>query len=636
MLQTIRDLVSGWLAAAIFIMLIIPFAFWGINYYFGKSGDVVAAEVNGASITLRDYQRALQDLRQRLQSLATAMSPAEQDVFLKKRTLETLIERQLLHQADAKLDLRVSNDQVRSTIEGVPYFQGESGFDAKLYQSSIGAMGMSPARFEAQVREDMLAEQLQSALIESAFITDTAARHLAQIRGEQRDLRYAVLSADAGKDKISVSDSDVQKHYDEKGPEFMEPERVRLAYIELAADTMTSDVEITEDALRQFYDENRANYGMVEQREIRQLLVTLPEKPTPAQVEKAEARADEILQELDGGKSMEEIATGQDPKSGTSADYSEFGFLSHGVLEPAVDEAAFALKEGEHSKPVRSKFGIHIVQVTRIKAGETKAFEEARSDVEKDYRRKEAEKRFFDVSDRLAALVFENPDSLDKAAEELGLKIQESGLIGRDYSGSDVLANPKILAAAFGEDVLHNGNNSELIEVDNTHAVTLRVLEHVAQHKKPLADVREQVVTRIKFDRAGAQTRAQGEAILKKLKGGAAAADIAAEFGIEWHDAQGVKLDDPNVNQAVLRAAFSTGRPSAGATLYDGVSLGTGDFAVVAVTAVHEPSPDALDDNAVKAVRDELRQNDGTRVWANYITDLRRTADVTVYEDRIQ
>ena len=78
MLQTIRDLVSGWLAAAIFIMLIIPFAFWGINYYFGKSGDVVAAEVNGASITLRDYQRALQDLRQRLQSIATAMSPAEQ------------------------------------------------------------------------------------------------------------------------------------------------------------------------------------------------------------------------------------------------------------------------------------------------------------------------------------------------------------------------------------------------------------------------------------------------------------------------------------------------------------------------------------------------------------------------------
>ena len=636
MLQNIRDLVSGWVAAVIFVLLTIPFAFWGINYYFGDTGDVVAAEVNGSPITLREYQQALQDLRQRLQDLNTGMSPAEQDQFLKQRTLETLVNRELLHQADAALGLRVSDEQVRNTIEGVPYFQGDSGFDPNLYQSTISAMGFSATGFEVQVREDMMAEQLQSGLIESVFVTDAQARRLAGIRRQRRDIRFAVLSADAAKETIAVTEADAQKYYDEQGAQFMDPERVRLAYIELSAETMAGEVGATDEELRGYYEENRGNYGLAEQREIRQLLVTLPEKAQPAQVEKAKLRAGAIVEELTGGKSMQEIATGQDDKSEIRVEYSEFGFLTRGVLEPEVDEVAFALKEGERSDPVQSKFGMHIVEVTRIKGGETGAFEDVREQVEKDYKRAEAEKRYFDVADRLATLAFENPDSLDTAAEDLGLTVRESDLISRDYAGTDVLGNPKVVAAAFEEDVLREGNNSELIELDNARAVVLRVMEHVNERKKPLDEVRERVTTRIKFERARDQIRTKGETILQKLKGGAAAADVAAEFGLEWVDASGVTMDDPNVNQAILRAAFGAGRPAAASAVYNGVSLGTGDFAVVAVSGIHDAAPDALEDKDVKSVRDEMWQGEGTRVWKNYIDELRRTADVKVFEERIQ
>ncbi|MBI2994721.1 MAG: SurA N-terminal domain-containing protein [Gammaproteobacteria bacterium] len=636
MLQNIRDLVSGWLAAVIFVLLIVPFAFWGINYYFGTGGEVVAAEVNGSPITLRDYQQSVQDLRQRLRDLVTGMSPAEQDQFLKKRALEVLIHRELLNQADAELGLRISDAQVRGTIESVPYFQGDAGFDPNLYQSNIRAVGLSAAGFEAQVRKDMMAEQLQTGLIESAFVTDAEARRLAGIRGQRRDIRYAVLSADALKENIAVAEEDVQKYYETRGDEFMDPERVRLAYIELSAEAVAGEVTATDDDLRGYYEDNHANYGLAEQREIRQLLVTLPEKAPPAQVGKAKKRAEAIVGELNGGKSMQEIATGQDLESDTGVEYSEFGFLTRGVLEPEVDEVAFALKEGERSNPIQSKFGLHIVQVTRLKGGETGAFEDVREQVDRDYRRAEAEKRFFDRADRLATLAFENPDSLDTAAEDLGLTLRESELISRDYVGTDALGNPRVMEAAFSDDVLREGNNSELIELDNTHAVVLRVLEHVRQQKKPLDQVREQAVTRIKIERARDQIRARGEAVRARLKGGAVFGDVASEFGLEWIEASGVRMDDPNINRAILREAFSLGTPASGSAVFGGVSLGTGDFAVVAVTGRHDPKPDALDDRDVKAVRDELRQNTGTRVWRNYIDELRRTADVVVFEERIQ
>lgn len=636
MLQTIRDWVSGWLAVVFFILLIIPFAFWGINYYFGQGGEVVAAEVNGSTITLRDYQRGLQNLRQRLRELTRAAPAAEQETYLRRQTIDNIIVRELLRQADAELGLRISDAQVRAAIEQVEYFQGEGGFDQKAYESNIAIMGLSPGGFENQVREDMMAEQLQNALVESAFVTDSEVRRVSRIREQTRDIRYALISADAIKESIEVSDGDVRKYYDGEDREYMEPEGVRLSYIELSLDKLADEVPLNEDDTRRYFEDNRPNYSVAEQRNVRQLLVPLTENATEEQVKQAQSRAGELWQQLNGGATMEEIADRQKEQSGMPVEFSEFGLLTRGVLEPEVEEAAFSMNEGERSQPVKSKSGVHIVEVSAIKGGETAPFEGVREDVERDYRRSRAEERFFELADQLATLAFEHPDTLEIAAEELGLTIRNSELISRDYKGTDILGDAKVLAAAFGAEVLQNRNNSELIELDNNRAVVLRVSDHLAARKKPLDEVRDSVVTRIKYERAREQTQNRGQEIVEKLRSGIAAADVAVEYGLEWREAPSVKQDDPNLNRAILRAAFSTGHPQAGATIHDGVSLGTGDYAVVSVMGVRDPAPDALKDEDLKAVRAELLRNYLVGIWTGFLSQLRREAEVIVYEDRIQ
>ena len=129
MLLKIREIVSGWLASVIFVLLIIPFAFWGINYYFGNGGVVLALDVNGTGITLQEFQQAYQVTRQRWQSTTGNSAGPEQESILKQNTVDALIERELIRQINAELGLKIGDLQLTDTIRKIPDFQGANGFD---------------------------------------------------------------------------------------------------------------------------------------------------------------------------------------------------------------------------------------------------------------------------------------------------------------------------------------------------------------------------------------------------------------------------------------------------------------------------------------------------------------------------
>ena len=146
MLQTIRDKVQGWIATTIVLLLIIPFAFWGINYYFDGGAEISVLSVGDRDVPLRDYQRALQNLRQRWVAATEGKIPVDDEV-LKKQTVDSLINRELMSNAAMDLGLRISNEQVRSAIEGVDGFRGANGFDRIVYESAIAPNGLSPPTF---------------------------------------------------------------------------------------------------------------------------------------------------------------------------------------------------------------------------------------------------------------------------------------------------------------------------------------------------------------------------------------------------------------------------------------------------------------------------------------------------------
>jgi peptidyl-prolyl cis-trans isomerase D len=636
MLQRIRDTVQGWIATIIFALLIIPFAFWGINYYFEGGGEPVAARVDDGVIGLREYQRALQTIRQRWQAVAGEPPTPEQDGLIREQALNGLIEAELLRQAADGFGIKIGDGQVRAAIRGVAAFQGANGFDETMYQSALATAGLTPSGFEAQIREDMKAELLQSVLVDSSFVTDGEVDRLLRARNQVRDFRYAEISADEAKEAAVVSAEEVDAWYREHPGDFTEPARVRVAYLDLLLERIALDVSVAEEDLRAWFEDNVANFSVQEQRKLRQILVTIPEGAGEERIAAAAKKAEALREQVAAGTPMDQAATGQAEDKEAPVEFTEFGFLTPGVLEPDVESAVFALRTGEISQPVRSKFGYHLLEVTDVRAGTTPGLEEVREQAEKDFQQAQAERRFAELADQLANLAFEHPDSLEEASESLSLPIRESEFFSREVPGPDIFANPKVVDAAFSEDVLQNGNNSEPIEIEPGHVVVLRVLEQVPQRQTPLDDVRDRIVTRLKFEKGRQQATEKGQAAMLELQKGTDPESVATQHGFTWREAIGVRRDAGTLNRAVIRAAFRAGVPAPGQTMFDGVSLGTGNYAIVAVTGVSDPDPGTLPESERSAARKELVERVAARAWSRFLAAGKSAAEVQIYRDNLQ
>ena len=633
MLQTIRDWITGWLAVVIVVLLIIPFAFWGINYYFDKSGEPVAALVNGEKITIREFQRTQQQLRQQLQSVSKDLPG--RDEFIKEQALQGLINAELLRQVKVDLRMGVSEAAVRDVINKIQIFQGTDGFDNALYDRYISATGFTSSTFEARVRQDMSSEQLQSGIMESVIVPSSAVEKIAKLNNQTRDFSYLLVSYAGVKNDVEITDQEIQAHYDAEDKLYMEPEKVKLAYLDLSLENLEKNVNVTDEVLHDYYDNHGENYSVAEQRSIKQILFPIGEDATAEEQARIEAKAGEVEAFLKSGKTFADVRAKYVDETDVKMEISEYGFIAKKILDPALDEAAFSLKKGGFSEPIKTKSGLHIVMVDDIKGGQESTFEEAREKIEKDYRREEAEKLYFEKADQLATLAYEHPDTLENAADALELQIQTSDFITRSPSRDvpALLRDPKIISAAFSEEVLQNGNNSDVIELGNDRIVVLRVIEHEAAKKRPLDEVRNRIVDQIRLEKGSARTEEIGKEILAKLQKGVSKEDLAGEYSVEWKDAAGVKRDDVKVNRSVLRTAFALGHPRDGQPLYGDIGMGSGDHAIITLYAVHEP--ETVSDEEIRPVHDQLQKLTAQLDWTQFIKDLRDRSEIKVFNDRL-
>lgn len=630
MLQTIRNLFTGWIAVIFIVLLIIPFAFWGVDSYFGSATNIDAAEVNGVEVSLAEYQQSYQNIRQQMQGINPAL--AEQNEFIRQQTLDKLVDRILLLGVKDELGFRVSNEQVRSAIYSIPAFQNPEGFDSVAYQNFLLSSGYTPAQFEAELREDMSLEQLQAGLIQTTIVTPGEARQIAALQGQTRNIQYATVSFGAFEDQIQVTDSDIQAYYDENSNDFMTPEQVRVAYIQLSIDSIADEVATDEDTLRAYFDNFRDNYSITERRKVRQILVYAEDDANREQAGEVARQIYDLVTSSDGG--FDSVQDQFDSEEIT-VEVSDFGFLNQGVLDPEVDEVAFSLEPGVISDPIMTEYGYQLVIVDEITGGDRPDYEQVRGEVETDYRREQAQKVFFEMYDELSVLTYEHPESLEMASESLGLPVQESGTLSRLGAEDPVLNNQKVLTTAFSEDVLTNGNNSEIIELDTDNVLVLRVREHQQEQVQPLDQVQEVIRQRLRFEKGSALTRARGEEIISSLQQGSTPAAVEEQYNIAWTSREAVPRDSSDLDRQILETVFRSGKPSGGGPMVEGVSLTSGDYTVVIVDSINEVDPASLSAEQVELYQRRIMQNRASRAWSNLLQDLRSTADIQVYEDNL-
>lgn len=631
MLEFIRKYAQGFIAWVIFGMLILAFGLWGIQSYFGPTASNDVAKVNDAQITTGDLATATQMYRARLRAMFGKNYNPEMfsKEMVQAQVLKSLIDQAVLTQAARKAGFRITDRQLGAAIRGRKEFRVGGKFNEKQYQMLLRNQGMSPARFERNMRRAMLIQQVDSGITRTAFVTDKALKSLLRLKDQKRDLGYMMVPAKRFTDRVKVTDAEISKRYNKNTDRFKTPARISIDYLDLSVDDLAKDIKSTDKQLHRYYQDHLAEFGTQELRHASHILVAVPKDADKEAVAKAKAKAEDILKKVKAGENFAKLAKTYSDDPGSAKQGGDLGFFTREDMAPAFAKAVFALKPGQVSGIVRTSFGFHIIKLLGVKPGKTKTFAQVKDQLAREYRHDKAEKRFYDMSEKLENLTYEHPNTLQDAAKALGLTIHSTGFFTRDNpKGIEVATHEKVRKAAFGDDVLNNDYNSLPINITPDRVVVLRKKTYKAPAVAPLKDVAEQIRKDIRRDKADEKAQALAQKIVKALEGGADPKKVADEHGLKWRRPGFVTRDDNKINLTLLQDVFKQPKPQGDKSVVGESELAQGNYGVFVVYGVKAGAASDVKQTQRKQLEQAQAGQAGEMEYLMMLKSLRDQADI--------
>ena len=457
MLQKLRDKTSGWIATVILGLLIIPFAFFGLEQYMVQRSNTTVATIQApptwwadapsfwpVSVFWRHEEISVDEFRQRFEQVRQQQRAELGDAFdardfesaeTKRMVLETLIDQRVQAMAAEQAGVVVSDAMVRDAIQAIPAFQVDGRFDPSRYQLALASQvpAQTPAQFDQLVREGLQQSLVTTAIANSNFVTDAELDRLIRLMGERRDVSLLVAPP-AAADTTDVSDADVQAWYDAHLADYRAPERVAIEYIELDMAALPAPAAADEAALRARYQQEQDKFASQEQRHASHILIEVAADADADAQQAAAAEAAEVagLAAAEGAD-FTALAARYSDDAGSSAAGGDLGWISRDMMPGPFAEALFALEPGSVSNPVKTDFGWHVIKLHEVKAGARESFEEVRETLAAEQAEADREQAFNDISSQVVDAVLANPGALAPAAEIAG-----SAGRGRDAAGAAV------------------------------------------------------------------------------------------------------------------------------------------------------------------------------------------------------
>lgn len=636
MLQAIRDNTKGWIAGFIVFLLAIPFALWGVGNYFSAQVETWVATVNGEEISQAEYQQQLGNYRQRMRAMmGQNFDPSifEEPEF-RRRFLDNLVREEVLVQATSEAGYTVPAQRVAQEIAGYQAFQVNGQFNPEQYRRALQRIGMSIDQFENRVREGLKAQVVPGALRQTELVTESEIDMLVRLQDQKRSFDYFVIDPSEFRDEVSVGDEEIQSYYEENGQEFMTPEQVRIRYVELDASGLADTIEVDEGTLRNWFEDNRSSYLTAEQRLTSHILIEVPDNAGQSEIESARETAQEAAERVRGGEPFADVAAELSDDAGSAQVGGDLGWVERGQMADAFEQALFSLEEGEVSDPVQTGYGFHVIKLRDVQESQGKTFAEARDEVARDYQESEAERLYLEQADRLVDLTYENPGSLEPAAEALDLEIQTAGPF-TEQGGSGIAAQDNIVEAAFSDLVLRDRVNSDPLELGPNHIAVIRVAEHMEPRQLPLEEVRNRIQETLMAQKTREAAASRAESLVEALQAGEGnMAAVAARAGQEPVSAEFAARNAEGHPAALLGEVFRLAAPES-PPAYHALPAGGGATAVVALRDIQAGDPDALSASERQQLRQRLAQGYVSAETSALIESLKSDAEVRVAEDRL-
>ena len=633
MLQAMRNKMHGWPSIIVLGLAVLAMSLFGMESYFMSNDDAFVAKVGKHEIDQRAFQDRVNQLRQ--QAAEQQGEQFDSSTFEKNETklriLDGMVDEQLLLQANADWGLRVSDQAMRDYIASIPAFQVNGQFDGTSYRAWLTSQYKTPEMFENEIRSSLAIQLLPSAINDSTIATDAQLDRFLKLLSQRRDLRYFQLPRPA-LDNKTVSDAEIETWYKAHQADYMNPEQVSVKYVEVVGADLPLAAEPSDEELRKRYASEKQRFVQPEQRLVSHILINVPANATPEQQKAALAKAEKIAAEANPDD-FAKLAEQDSQDLGSRRLGGDLGWLEKGVTNEAFDSALFAMQKGQISKPVLSSDGYHIIWLRDVRSGESKPFEEVRDQLVKEATTADRDRTYNEVAGKMSDNTYQNPTSLEPASVALKLPIKTTALFTRK-GGEGVAANPKVVAAAFSDDVLVQGNNSGLIDLGNNHSVVIHVDQHVPAAAKPLAEVRADVQQKILDERAAAVEKKQADEALARLRKGEAMDDVAKSLGASITTVNEV-VRHAQMPAPLLTQAFLLPHPAAGKPQFAAVDMLDGSYVLLAVDKVQDGDLSKVPPEQRDSLRQQMSQAYGYEATRELIDQLKAKTKIKINQQRL-
>ena len=618
MLQDLRENSQGVIAKVIIGFIVAIFALTGVEWLIGGFiASPPVAEINGEEITEAQLQFNIQNL---LASLGGADIDQE---LLEQVALNQLIEETVLKQSADRAGMIVSSDRVDRAIIENPSFQINGVFDSDLAVRTMASQGYNIPLYRQALSQSMLLGQIANAYSASNFITDSELESIAELMQQTRDFRYVSITMGTRTLGNAISQEEIQRYYDENPAEFTQEESANINYVVLDRNVIADEIQVDEAEIRAQYEAQRADFEGSSEKRASHILFEVGDSMDEAAAMELAATA---RQRLLDGEDFGAVALEMSSDTVSAEESGDIGYTDGSAFPQPIEAVLETLALNEISEPVVTEFGVHVVKLTEDAENVYQAFEEVSDRIERELKSAEVDLLFAERIEDMSNLAFETGD-LITISEQLGLEIQSADSVPRAGS-SGLFANQALVTAAFSDEVMLEGNNSDVIEIGDNQAVVLRVQRFNESAIRPLDDVMGEisVILRTQMEREAVESL--GEELLITAEEGGDVDSLLADNELVWLNAENISRNDFSVNREVIDHAFTMAATEGGPKV-SSVSLANGTFVLVELNQVNPGEVSAIPEPERNRLVDSLRSDLGVSDYQSFLVSLREGSDIS-------
>jgi len=624
MLQDIRDNSQGVIAKVIIGLIVAIFVLFGAESIIGGLTRAPGvAEVNGEEISDFQLQQGIQEL---INSIGGSAEGIEQSL-LEQIAINQIVEETLLRQSAQAAALSISSERIDRAIIENPNFQVGGRFDPEFAVRTMNSQGFTVTSYREALSRQMLLSQVVNAYSSSGFATQSELETLAALSAQSRDFRYITIPPGTRTLGTPITDEQITTYYNANQARFVRPESVTVDYVVLDKVNIAADIVLEEGAVLAQYELERSTFeGSAEKRASHILFET----GSSLTVDQAREAATAAIARLNTGESFEALALELSSDQVSAEEGGDIGFSDGSAFPSEIEEALEEIEVGDIVGPVETEFGIHIVKLTEDNSAVFQSYEEVSGRIERDLKAAQVEQLYASALSDLSNLAFESSD-LQRLSDELNLTILTSGDFDR-AGGGGFFSEPRVIEAAFSDEVMLDGNNSDVIEIGEERAVVLRVNTTTPEGILPLEDVEPEIAVALRAQMERDAVAALGDEFATILDTGDDVEEFLTENELQWRTETQVKRNQSTVNREIIEAVFALPVPTDSDVTRSQLTLGNGTFVLAELISVTEGNFESLAEAEKSSMRESVIGDLGSSELRAFVANLRETGDIFIPE----